>query len=484
MMEKTLAEQWADFALRITFGDLPPQVVHQTKIFILDNIGCALGGYALDWGKKVVAVGRDLGGRPEATVVGSGDKLHCANAAYVNAKLANVLDMDEVLYSSSHIGATPVFPALNVGERVKVAGRDVILAVALGYDFGARCALCGPNFLSDPEKGALLSDNGTFAYDTLAATVAAAKIFKLDKDQIINALTCAAYFSPGPTPSTRFSVAPSANFEKYADMGWFCLNGIIAALCAKNGYVGDPSILDGPFGLRKLLGALKFDTETFEGDLGKRWYIMDAGIKPYPTCRFFHTGIKLLEGIMKEHNLKPGDIDKIVVNAHLGATWPTYVTADKWAESIDKELWTSQFSFTYALACTVYGITPGPEWAREEVLTDPKIVEMTKKITHGVHPGAVRKAATWKGHSGKLLSELPTSVEVVARQGRFAAESNDIPGDTWNPRAKLSDGEIVIKFRNNACQVLTEARINSVIETVSKLDKIEDIGELTKLVAP
>jgi hypothetical protein len=96
----------------------------------------------------------------------------------------------------------------------------------------------------------------------------------------------------------------------------------------------------------------------------------------------------------------------------------------------------------------------------------------------------VRRAATWNGHPGRLLSELPTSVEVVAKKGTFTAESSDIPGDTWNARARLSDEEIVTKFRNNACHVLTDARINSVIETVNKLDKIKDIAELTKLVAP
>lgn len=482
--QNSMTERWAEFLTTVTFDDMPLEVVRQTKMFILDNIGCALGGFALDWGKKVVAVGQDLGGKPEATVVGSGDKLHCANAAYVNAKLANILDMDEVLYGTRHIGGVPVFPALNGGERVKATGKDVILATALAYDFGARCGLCGSTFQLDPEKGVIISDYGTMAYNTFAAAVAAARIFKLDKEQTINAFGSAAHFAVGAIEG-KFAFTPPSNINKYADMGWFCLSGIVAALCAKNGYIEDHSALDGPRGLTKLLGAPKFDVDTFVADLGERWYIMDAGIKPYPTCRWFHTGIKLLEDIIKEHDLKPEDIYEIVANGHpMFAMLPTYLAADKWAESTGKELWLSQFSFTYALACTVYGIIPGPEWAKDKTLTNPEIVEMSRKITHGVHPDAMRRTATWDGHPGRIFTQPPTSVEVKSKKGTFAAESCEFPGDSWNPKTKLDDKEIVAKFINNACDLLAETQINDIIKALDRLDEIKNITELTRLLIP
>lgn len=480
-MATSITDKWANFLNNFTFNEIPAEVVKQTKLHILDSIGCVLGGYAIDWGKKVTALGRDLGGKPEATVIGSGDRLHCANAAYVNGKLSNVLDMDETLYQTRHIGGVPFFSALSVGERVGVTGKDVILATVLAYDFGARCALCGSIWRPDQEKGVVSSIYGSSGFNTLAAAIAAAKILKFDKKQIANVLGIAAYLAPGAIES-KFSFTPPANFNKSADMGWFCLGGIVATTCAQNGYVGDPSILDGPRGITALLGALEFDNDTFLAELGKRWYIMDAGFKPYPTCRWFHNGIALLESIIDDYDLKPEDIDRIVVNTHpLGITLPTYVAADKWAESTDKELWFSQFSFTYALACTVYGITPGPEWAKEETLNNPKVVEMTGKIVHGEHPDAVRMAATWSGHPGKLFSQPPVSIEVFSRKGNFTAESTDIPGDSWNPKARLSDADIFSKFNNNASYVIKDTQINKIIEAVDNLDKIENIRDLADL---
>jgi 2-methylcitrate dehydratase PrpD len=479
-----ITEKWADFLTGFTFDAIPAEVSQQTKMFVLDNIGCTLGGYAVDWGKRVAALGRDLGGKPEATVVGSGDRLHCAHAAYVNGKLANIVDMDETLYNNRHIGGVPLFPALGVGERVGATGKDIIRATALAYDFAARCGMCGSSFRSDPVEGVAVSGNAAMGFNTFAAAIAAAIIFGFDKAQMVNTLGIVGYFAPGAIES-RFVFMPPGNFNKYGDMGWFCLSGVMAALCAQNGYVGDPSILDGPRGLAALLGAPEFDHDTFVADLGERWYIMDAGFKPYPNCRWFHSGIGLLEGIIKEHGLKPEDIDSIVVNTHpLAAMLPTFAAADKWAESSGKELWLSVDSITYALACTVYGVTPGPEWAKAETLNDPRIAEMTRRIIHGDHPDALKMTAAWSGHPGRLFSQPPTSIEVISKKGRFTADSTDIPGDSWNPRVRLTDDAIMAKFRNNASYVLSDAQINRIIEAVAGLDKIKNISELTGLLAP
>jgi 2-methylcitrate dehydratase PrpD len=267
-------------------------------------------------------------------------------------------------------------------------------------------------------------------------------------------------------------------------MGGFCLSGVMAAVCARNGYVGDPSILDGPRGLAALLGAPEFDYDTFVEGLGERWYIMDAGIKPYPTCRWFNTSIKLMETIMKEQRLTPEDIEHITVNTHpLAVTLPTFAAADQWADS-GRELWLSVDSLTFAMSCAVLGIPAGPEWCTEETLKSPEVAAMSRKITHGEHPEAMKMTAAWKGHPGKLFSQPPTSIEVVTKKGTFTAESTDIPGDSWNARARLSEGEIVAKFRRNASYVLDGESTDALLEMVRNLDSVGDINELSGLLAP
>ena len=261
------------------------------------------------------------------------------------------------------------------------------------------------------------------------------------------------------------------------------MSGVMAALCARSGYIGDPSILDGPRGLAALLGAPEFDFDTFTAELGERWYIMDAGIKPYPTCRWFHTGIKLVENIMRENNLGAGDIERIEVNTHpLATSLPTFQAGAKWADS-GRELWLSVDSFPFAMACAVLGIPPGPDWGTEETLKSPEVAAMSRKVIHGEHPGAMKMTANWKGHPGKLFSQPPTSVEVVTNKGRFTAESTDIPGDSWNPRARMSEEDIIKKFRRNASYLLEDNKIDRIAASTLTLERIADINEFTRLLS-
>jgi 2-methylcitrate dehydratase PrpD len=49
-----LAQELANFAVRTRFADLPPKVVRDTKMLLLDSIGCALAGVTSDPGKMAV----------------------------------------------------------------------------------------------------------------------------------------------------------------------------------------------------------------------------------------------------------------------------------------------------------------------------------------------------------------------------------------------------------------------------------------------
>jgi len=476
----SITERWAEFLADVTFEDLPAEVVEQTKLLILDSLGCALGGYSLSWGKKVTALGRELAGKPESTVIGSGDMLGCVNAAYVNAKVSNIMDMDETLYNNRHIGGISVFPAISLGEKIKGDGKTVILATALGYDLAARMGLCGSAFRPDKEKGVVISGNAASGFNTFGAAAAAAKICGFNKEQMTNAMGIAAYFTPSAIES-KFTFTPPGNFNKYGDTGLFCMSGVMSALCVQNGYIGDPSVFDGPRGLPPVLGASQFDYDTFTAELGQHWYILEAGFKPWPLCRWFHPGIKMLADIIKSYKLKPDDIEKIVIKTHpMLIELPTFKAGANWAES-GKELWLSVDSITYVLACTIYGLTPGPEWVKEETLNNPKIAEMTKKIFNEEHPQAISRMAAWTGHPGKIFSQAITSIEVISRKGRYSAETVDVPGDSWNPRSKLTKDQIIGKFKNNARTVITDDKMNALIEAIDGLNKVADIREITKL---
>ena len=66
----------------------------------MDCIGCVLGAQTIDKGKEYIALSRRLGGVPEATIYGTGDKVSLMTAALTNGELMFTLDFHPIMANS------------------------------------------------------------------------------------------------------------------------------------------------------------------------------------------------------------------------------------------------------------------------------------------------------------------------------------------------------------------------------------------------
>src|SRR4051794_28466140 len=103
-MERSATHALASFAAKTRFEDLPPEVVHETKRMLLDVIGCAVGSVDLRKGRIAVEFAQESGGRPEATILGTGAKVSASLAAFANGELMHALDYCPLL-PPNHITA-------------------------------------------------------------------------------------------------------------------------------------------------------------------------------------------------------------------------------------------------------------------------------------------------------------------------------------------------------------------------------------------
>ena len=87
MPQDTIIQQLADFALKTRWDDLPPSIVQQTKMLLMDSIGCALVATQTDKGKINLSLAKRFGGTPEASVIGSSYKVALSTATMVNGEL-------------------------------------------------------------------------------------------------------------------------------------------------------------------------------------------------------------------------------------------------------------------------------------------------------------------------------------------------------------------------------------------------------------
>src|ERR1700722_1184857 len=102
-MESIAERLAADVTVR-TFEGLPPAVVEKAKQCFLDHLGVALLGATLPNVLPARRVVRDMGGRPESTIVYFGDRTSAAYAGFVNATFGHSCEFDDAHWLGGHPG--------------------------------------------------------------------------------------------------------------------------------------------------------------------------------------------------------------------------------------------------------------------------------------------------------------------------------------------------------------------------------------------
>jgi 2-methylcitrate dehydratase PrpD len=465
VMEDTVGHI-VDFALRTRFEDLPEEVVHESKRILLDSIGCALAGLNTDKGKVAIEIARHMSGRAEATIVGTKEKACCMASAFSNGELINALDYDCVL-PPGHV--TPfVLPAsLALAESVGATGKDLIYAIAIAHEISVRLARSMEYYRDFVNERVCMPSVYGYSSTIFGGTVSAGVMLRLDAERLANALGIAGYIAPVQALAKWIRTVPASS-TKYLMAGWICEAEILSVLMAQNGYKGDTTVLDGEYGFWKYAGSNKWDPTAITEKLGESWFFPGANsFKPYPCCRVMHTGLDCLINIINEHDLKPEDIDGI--KAYLEA----FIAEPIWNNKRIETQMDAQMSVAYNFSVAAHRIKPGPTWQDEAVMRDPGILTFMEKITVEPHPGYL-----------KTLTEDPSTrlskVQVLAKGKIFSKELKYPKGSQTKAAYKMSDDELIEKFKENVGEVLPSHKIDIVQNYLLNIEEL-NISEVCSL---
>jgi len=129
----------------IRYEDLPPDVVGWARQTLLDWLGVTFAGTREDLARILRDEAVEQGGRPAATIVGSGFKTGTQQAALVNGATSHALDYDDAHFlATAHCGATVIPGMLALAEERGASGRDFVTALAAGFEaIGAIAAYLG-----------------------------------------------------------------------------------------------------------------------------------------------------------------------------------------------------------------------------------------------------------------------------------------------------------------------------------------------------
>jgi 2-methylcitrate dehydratase PrpD len=453
-MAKQPTDLLTNYIHRLRFEDLPGEVVESAKFVLLDYLASAMAGYKVNriFNEALWGVVGAMGGKKESRVIFQGAKLPAPHAAMMNAAYGHGADLDDGNRTAQgHPGVGTIPAVLALAEANGLGGRDVIVAIVAGYDIFVRMATAlNPSHLS---RG--FHTTGTIG--TIAAAGAAAKALKLPPAGVRNALSLGALQAAG-----LLEVAESGQMAKPFHPAKAAFNAILAARLAEKGAEGPREPLEGRKGFIRAF-ADQADLDVLRKDLGKKYRISSCYIKLYPACRHTHGAIdaalKLRQGgLFSLNTLK-------AVKVHI------YPAAINLTGSIYKPR--NQDEAKFSLAYTVAtALTKG-----HFTLKDLDAAKGLDKETRGIiskieiisDPKLENPAANLRG----------ARVELVLKDGTTLREEVKLPkGD---PEVPATDQDMEGKLRFCAEDVFSEARQRAILTAVRKLDRLENIGGLMKL---
>jgi 2-methylcitrate dehydratase len=448
-----ITAKMAQWAAGVKFEDVAKDAVHQCKRFLLDSLGCALGGYQQHDVKIALEVLDEVGGSGPGTVIGNGKKMDVVSAALANALMIRCMDYNDIYWKQDPSHPSDIFPAaMACVERAGGDGRELIVGFAIGHEFEQR--LCEAAFPGIRERG--------WHHATLTAFVSpivAGRALHLSAEQIQHAI--------GISGATRCSlggvVAGKLTMMKNTADPMATQSGVFAALLAEKGYTGPEGAIDGKEGLVHCMGP-EWKLEILTDGLGESWRINQCGMKAYPTEALTHTPISAVLDLVKTHDLKPEQIESVNIRslarvADILSDPPKY-------DPRSKE--TADHSLPYVIAAAIVERQVTPVQFKMEKIMDPRIREQLHKV-HVVADPEIEKV---------FPALQRVIVEIQTTSGSYTKQLDYPTGDPRNP---VSDKGIEEKFAALADPVMSKAAQQKLIDAVWNLEKIGKASELMGL---
>ena len=445
-------EELARFACALEMEKVPGEALSWAKDAILDCTGGALAGTREDAGRIIADYAREGGGRPEAGVFAAGFKTNAALAALANGTMAHALDFDDyVLPNWMGHPTAPILPAIfALGERQKISGKDVLLAYVIGFEVGGRVgAGVGRGHY---EHGW----HATATLGTMGAAAACCKILKLDVAQTRMALGIASSEASGVRQNFGTMTKP-------LHCGLASRNGLMAALLAQKGFTGDGSAIEGPLGFFKTFSAGgDHDPAKVTRGLGESFLIVENGvnIKPYPCCGDGQRCLDAMLHLIGKHDIKADDVAS--VECRTSDIVPQIMIRHRPKTGAE-----AKFSMEFCMAVALLDRKAGLQQFTTERVLEPRVQDLLLRVNF-VHPPEA------SGFGG--MERYPERVTVKLRNG--TAYSHEVLESKGRSGNRLSEAELIGKYRDCAAQAISLDRIDRSLDMLRGLEKLRDISEL------
>jgi 2-methylcitrate dehydratase PrpD len=461
----SISRTFAKWSVGLTYDDLPPAVVDKVKAFTLMAIVAGLIGADDHHARAIVdLVTAEEPKADGATIFGDGAKVTRGAAALANCEVMHSAGLFDSYRMLTHPGPVLVAVALTNAELGANSAKDVITALAIGYEMHCRLAhdfipaISAQGFRPAP------------LFATVGAAMVAAKLMKLDEDATVAAIavavnSCSGLFEGGRTGGGEMSVH-SANAAR---------QGTFAAVMASlKQFTGSEHVIEGPSGFyrayagrtgptltRVFDGPRDIDLATVTEGLGSTFRLLDVMFRMYFTAGYNQPVIDVIAELMEQHSIKADAIEEIVVSMNYYETRYPSPEFPRYPDASVPRPGSTQY---FAAHSAVHGGYPVAGAAKAAQLAqDPAVRAMMDRVTlRGVydHP---------------LFSP---NVLIRVTDGRAVAADYPYRRMVWD------FDRLAVELRRCVEGIPGgQAKLDEVVATVRGLDELESVAPLFALAA-
>lgn len=450
---KEYTRKLAAWASSVSFSDIPAPVVQMMKKCLLDTIGCAAAGSERAEIRSLISGILDPAESGKAGVWFQNTAAPVSAALLLNGAMNHAVELDDLHKPSKIHAGTVVVPAvLTVGDISGIDGKELLTAMAVGYEVMLRAAIAiGVD--SHRRRGW----HGTATCGAFGAAAAIGHIMGLDGQQMASAFGLA-----GTSTGGIMAYTADGSMSKRYHAGMAAAHGYFAASAARAGFTGPNYVFEAPDGGYAHAVSDQYDLEELVRDLGTHWHCEAMGHKFYACCGHIHQAIDCAIRLRNENGLKPEEIESVTVTTYdvAGMSWGFSEPPKNTVEA--------QFSFPYAVsAALVDGQAFIPQFAPER-LRDPQINSLASRVT----------VKTDDRFTALYPKQWASAVEIKARGNAFSAEVIGAKGDPVNP---LNEQEIRDKFRSLSGGRFSAEQQSRMIAAIETIEEAPDISALCGL---
>ncbi len=365
------------------------------------------------------------------------------DAAFLNGAASHSLDFDDLHNPSIiHLASVVVPPVLALAEAEEKSGREIIAAVTVGYEIGARV---GESII--PESYHYWHTTGTAGI--FGGAAAAGNLLHLDREEMVQCLGTA-----GTQAAGLWEFLVDGAMSKSLHIGKACYGAVLSAYLTKDGFTGAKRILEGEKGFCGALSPNPHWDKLTNGLGNGSFKIDDNSFKPYACCKHSHAAISAAISLREEYPTI--DAEKIIIRVN-------EITDNLINNPAPQNAYGCKFSIQYCVATALLYGDVGVDRFTDEAIHDIKVRELMEciEVVRDPKMEAIKRADP---------SKLASCVEITMRDGKFGKCLVEYPkGD---PANTLTIAELRDKYDSLAIPVLGSARANQLAEMLLNLEDI------------